>query len=269
MSSKINYQEVQVNRLGLPEITGRATGSQSVTPDVGVTVYDKTTKAVYVGDGTDFIGCWGATVLPVNVTIGPESASGNAFGLSIDPPTQVLTAHDATTTTPGLINFGAQTLAGVKTFNNGVVVQSPIATVGVTNLLNKFCQYTLTGNWTTAITLARSLQLMRIGDTLIIMIPESVQAGSPSGYAVFDTTLPPEFVPQATVGGSIPIWSDGNTGVGYFNLSPLGQLVVGIRQGVLSNPPGLVPMLGFAASGAGNTGISDCCIVCRLTGTTP
>lgn len=201
MSSQINYQEVQVNRLGLPEITGRATGSQSVTPNVGVTVYDKTTKAVYVGDGSNFIGAWGATVLPVNVTIGPESASGNAFGLSIDPPTQVLTAHDATTTTPGLINFGAQTLAGVKTFNNGIATNITGMTAGVVSGLNRILNYDFIGiSASGGITAGPQQAAVRsIGFENYFHMGNLTQVGAVGGIITLSEAVPAEFIPGAVV----------------------------------------------------------------------
>jgi len=51
-------------------------------------------------------------------TIGTISGTGNANGLSISGST--LTAHPATATTAGMVTTGAQTWAGVKTFNDNI-----------------------------------------------------------------------------------------------------------------------------------------------------
>lgn len=261
--SIINNNDSYITQLACPiGISLNSLPSLECLP--GVLAYDKSSDLLYTGRVATG-STWqplaiGATGNPVIAQ--PFGSSPNANGVTITTD-QKLTLQPADASNPGGVNNTTQNFSGVKVFTNGLVVET-VSTFGVTNVFNKFCEYTLNGSWTTAITLARSLQLLRIGNSLIIMIPESVQAGSPSGYAVFNTAIPIEFRPAETVGGSLPIWTDGNKGVGYFNLSSAGILTVGISQGVLTNPPGLVAMAGFAVSVSGNTGISDCCIVCRL-----
>ncbi|HET7630439.1 MAG TPA: hypothetical protein VFK03_03630, partial [Candidatus Saccharimonadales bacterium] len=89
----------------------------------GVMYFDSTdNKFKCSEDGETFVNCIGGGV----TTVGAVDTAGfntSANGATIDGSTLYL--QSATATVPGLVNTDAQTFAGTKTFDDGVIVQGP------------------------------------------------------------------------------------------------------------------------------------------------
>ena len=212
--------------------------------------------AIFNGGTGKLIADSGVTISGTNtgdVTLAAFGASPNANGASLSG--QQLTLQPASNTFPGGITTGAQELAGIKTFDNGIVVQTPVS-AGVTNLLNKFAMinYASPPNaWNGPFTLAQNFAAETVGNVGVILPGDVYSATSAGGIMTYSQALPTEFRPgTVNRGGPLPIMVNGVSQMGYFQVSTSGVVTVGI--GLASDGTTLVAF----PAGVGTSGISDC-----------
>jgi hypothetical protein len=125
--------------LWLPRVSDTSiTGIRSLNPPNGLIIYHSpsgkmllrsnnawvsytTSGVVNVYSGPQFI-----TGQNLSVQTGTAAGTGNDFNIVADNATSTLTFNlpDASATSRGVITTGAQTVSGLKTFNNGVAITS-------------------------------------------------------------------------------------------------------------------------------------------------
>ena len=179
------------------------------------------------------------------------AANANAANITVG---QVLSLTSATSSFPGVVNTAAQTFTGVKTFTNGIIVETPV-TSGVSNLFNEFCMinYSLGVMWTGPVTVTQNMFVQRVGQTAFIGAGAVYGTTSVGGIMTCSQTLTSEFRPgTAHRGGSLPVMVNGTLQTGYFQVSMAGVITVG--TGLASDG---ITLVGFTA-GSGTSGITDC-----------
>jgi hypothetical protein len=100
----------------------------------------------YFYKGTAWVAL-GSVTVSVSTTVGPVSANANENGATITN-VGVLNLAPANATNPGIVTTGAQTIAGVKTFSNGIIGNVTGNAATVTTNANLTGVVTSTGNVT-------------------------------------------------------------------------------------------------------------------------
>lgn len=115
--SKVNQQNIVINKLLCPQGINLA-GSPNIIPDIGALAYDVGSSVLYYGDGTIWTPLAANTGSPISIS--NFGSSPNLKGLTLMG--SVLNLEPANVTFPGGISTTAQTLSGVKTFNDSVIL---------------------------------------------------------------------------------------------------------------------------------------------------
>lgn len=127
-SSTINKQQAEISSLLLPQGYALASGgglSGNLPIEKGKAAYNLTDNLPYFCNGTTWASISGAE----NVTLTAFGSTPNANGATLTA--QALTLQPASSTQPGGISTGSQTLAGVKSFTNGLIISPSVVTAGV------------------------------------------------------------------------------------------------------------------------------------------
>lgn len=112
--------------------------------------------------------------------------------------------------------------------------------------------------WGGGIVQNADLTVLKVGTVLFIFTQNVLNSLLSNGQVgTYSVALPLGFRPAHSNGGFCPIWDNGVTATGYFNLDTNGVLTVGRAQNFAGG------CLGFTAS-SNRTGISNCCLVCSL-----
>ena len=254
--SQIDYQKADIQTLNIPQVTGRGTGSQSVTPAIGNTVYDKTSKALYVGDGTNFIGSWGSSTLPTDVTLAAIGAVPNANGATLTG--QALNLQPASASFGGVLTTGAQSIAGTKT----MVVASNITgfAAGISSGLDQILKYDFAGLSASGGIIAgpQNAAAQRLNNQIFFHIgPLTQAAGAVGGVVTLSEPMPLEMRPNPASlyrSGVCQVIDNNVPRLGAFRIDAVtGVMTIGLA---INNLGVLTPFVG----GAGPTGILDNCI---------
>lgn len=225
--------------------TGR-TGMTGMTGTTGMTGIGATGRTGMTG-----LGATGNTGQPGITSVGPVSATSDPNAATIT--SQVLTLYSADSTNAGLMNVTGQSFSGIKTFLQGIILQTPVS-AGVDNVLTKFCRG---GNnpstWSGGFSVVSPNVAVTLVDFVATFMPGNSIAGSGSNaIATLSPALQTELRPAtANRGGIIPVMDNGVYKIGYFKVSMLGIVTVGIG---LDSSQNLIPFTG----GASITGVLDC-----------
>lgn len=117
MSSKINYQNVEIQTLTTPQITDRGTISESVTPNLGKLVFDLAGPELFIGDGTNWIAVGGGS--GAGFSVGAPIAALDNNGMKLTGT--VLSAEFSDGTHNGIVSTNTQQWSGEKEFLNSLL----------------------------------------------------------------------------------------------------------------------------------------------------
>ena len=203
--------------------------------------------------GMTGLGSTGNTGQPGITSVGPFSSASDANGATI--ASQVLTLYSADLTNPGGVNVTGQSFTGVKTFVNGITVQTPV-TPGMDNILTRFCRGGVNpGTWSGGFSAVSPHVAVTLVDFIAtIMTGTPFAASGSNSIATLSPAFEPELWPSTpNRGGIIPVLDSGVYKIGYFKVSTTGIVTVGIG---LNSAGNLIPFTG----GVGATGIPDCAV---------
>jgi hypothetical protein len=199
-------------------------------------------------------GSTGSTGQPGLTSVGPFSQTSTANAATIS--SQTLTLYSANATNPGCVNTTGQSFSGVKTFNDGIIVQ-PSVSVGINNVLTLYCQGGLApATWSGGFSVVVANLATILLDRVVTFMPgDSLASSGSNAIATLSPALQPEFWPSTVGrGGGICVMDNGVYKTGYFFVSTSGVVTVGIGRDSSGN---LLPFTG----GAGQTGIVDCAVM--------
>jgi hypothetical protein len=112
LNSIINFRNLNINKLVVPQITAINTGSQSETPNIGTLVWDKNISELYCGNGSTFVpvggGAYEYDYLPPNSNSGFDLTADVVVGRNTAMTLQNKTI-DSTTAGNNIIKIGSKT----------------------------------------------------------------------------------------------------------------------------------------------------------------
>lgn len=208
--SVLNNQDLTVQKIAHPwgaNLTNNSTRTLAPTP--GQTAYDLTTNKLYLGDNTNTwqpFNTGGTGIL--NLQLGAIGSTPNANGASIVNTTglSILTLQPANNTFGGVMTTAAQGFAGVKDFNDGIILG------GYSTVLSDYSINTVAMNWTGAVsTQVQNVVFERIGHQCFVKLPKvfNDKAILSGGTASIDIsgTVPPQYIPAIDQYASIGVFS--------------------------------------------------------------
>jgi hypothetical protein len=245
VNSKINFQNTNIQKLITPTITGRGTGSQSETPDLGTTVWDASNSKLYVGDGSTFVNV-DNTNPPY--TVGTPIFATNNNGLVITG--SVIQAQTANVNNGGILTVIGQDLVGLKTFKTGIVVETGVLSSGYTGVFQSYAENNNFGTaaWTGAVSGAQLLAVEKVGKLVSIHSGGVTGVVTVAGLMTLTPNLGFTVTPSVNRSGRIAILNNNVYSMGAFQVSSAGVLQVGIginTSGGLINFPVSAGTSGF------------------------
>jgi hypothetical protein len=118
MSSRVNYQATQIDRLVVPNGSNLLGKPDTIKGSMG---YDVTDDTIYISNGSNFISVGGGGGGSANNYTVAQPVDGNDInGIKVDNTFNVITMELANETSPGLLSTQSQTIAGSKSLTSPV-----------------------------------------------------------------------------------------------------------------------------------------------------
>ena len=238
--SIIDFQNKQVSRLKLPEITDVNLITQSIDPvtSEGTCVYCPQDKKMYYSNSTAWITDLG---LPEELTVVAPTVATDTNVLNISAGT--IKAQFATTGLPGVLSAGAQNISGVKTWEDDVI--APRYQCNDTNI--RVGNSSLTSTATTCIGLGNNCMQNATGNNNvgigfecgknISSGSENILVGAGTGFTIADGSN--NIIIGNNLNGSTPGGINNNLVIGGTQTY---CIVRGIR-GITTFSPSAIPVL--------------------------